>query len=170
MAVLALSACGEGEMATQAKYKPYRAGDLFPNGMTSQSPPVGTVARGETAEVAAQAVRPPMTEALLVRGWERFEIFCAPCHGRDGTGNGLVPQRGFPHPPSYHENRLRAASDRYLVNVITNGYGAMYPYGARVPPADRWAIVAYIRALQLSRDTPVQTLAPGIRRHLEAMP
>jgi mono/diheme cytochrome c family protein len=167
--MLALSACGEGEMSNQQKFKPYRPGTLFPNGMTSQSPPPGTVARGESTPSPASE-RPPMTAVLLARGQERFDIYCAPCHGRDGTGTGLVPQRGFPNPPSYHDDRLRAASDRYIMNVIENGYGAMYPYGARVPPPDRWAIVAYIRALQLSHNTNVHDLDNDARQRLEASP
>jgi mono/diheme cytochrome c family protein len=170
MALLALAACGEGEMSNQPKYKPYRPANLFPNRMSSQSPPDGVVARGEPAAAAASAQRPTMTAALLARGQERFEIYCAPCHGRDGTGNGLIPQRGFPHPPSYHEDRLRAASDRYLVNVIANGYGAMFSYGARVSPPDRWAIVAYIRALQLSRNVPERDVTGAARQDLAAAP
>lgn len=169
LVMLALGACGEGEMSNQQKFKPYRPGALFSNGMTSQSPPPGTVARGESAPSLANE-RPPMTAELLARGQERFDIYCAPCHGRDGNGTGLVPQRGFPNPPSYHQDRLRAASDRYIVNVIENGYGAMYPYGARVPPPDRWAIVAYIRALQLSHNTNERDIDRDARQRLEASP
>lgn len=93
----------------------------------------------------------PMTRALLVRGQQRYDIYCAPCHGRSGDGAGMVVQRGFPAPPSYHTDRLRNAPDSHFYQVISDGYGVMYPYADRIAPPDRWAIVAYIRALQLSQ-------------------
>ncbi len=111
-----------------------------------------------------------MTAALLGRGQERFDIYCAPCHGRDGTGNGLIPQRGYPRPSGYYDERLLKASDRYLMHVIAGGYGAMYPYASRISPADRWAIVAYIRALQLSHNIPVTEIDAAMRGQLEATP
>ncbi len=89
--------------------------------------------------------------ALLQRGRERFDVYCSPCHSVVGDGDGMVVRRGFPAPPSYHIERLRAAPDHHFYDVITHGYGVMYPYGDRVAPDDRWAIVAYIRALQLSQ-------------------
>ena len=95
-----------------------------------------------------------ITMPLLQRGRERFGIYCAPCHGELGDGEGMIAQRGFPHPPSYHIDRLRGAPDRHFYDVMTRGYGVMYPYADRVSPQDRWAIVAYIRALQLSQDAP----------------
>ncbi|MCG6940702.1 MAG: cytochrome c [Thiohalocapsa sp.] len=107
-----------------------------------------------------------VTAATYRRGQERFDIFCAPCHGPTGMGDGMVVQRGFPAPPSYHTDRLRGAPDRHFYQVITQGYGAMYPYGDRVPRQDRWAIVAYIRALQLSRHMPAKLLAAADRRRL----
>ena len=100
----------------------------------------------------------PVTAATYRRGQERFDIFCAPCHGPTGEGDGMVVQRGFPAPPSYHTDRLRGAPDRHFYEVITQGYGAMYPYADRVSRRDRWAIVAYIRALQLSRHAPARLL------------
>jgi mono/diheme cytochrome c family protein len=100
----------------------------------------------------------PVTRQLLLRGEERYNIYCSPCHGRLGDGNGVLPQRGFPHPPSYHIDRLRQAPDGHFYDVITNGFGVMYSYAARVVPEDRWAITAYIRALQLSQDAPLQDL------------
>jgi mono/diheme cytochrome c family protein len=96
----------------------------------------------------------PTTMALLQRGQQRFDIFCAPCHGRSGTGDGMIVRRGFPAPPSYHTERLRNAPDSHFYQVISDGYGVMYPYADRIAPADRWAIVAYIRALQLSQHAP----------------
>ncbi len=100
----------------------------------------------------------PPTAALLQRGRERFDIYCAPCHGRSGYGDGMVVRRGFPAPPSYHTDALRHAPDSHFYQVITHGYGVMYPYAARVSPRDRWAIVAYIRALQLSQHAPRDVL------------
>ena len=96
----------------------------------------------------------PVTAALLQRGQERFDIYCAPCHGRAGNGDGMIARRGFPAPPSYHTDRLRNAPDSHFYQVISDGYGVMYPYADRIAPDDRWAIVAYIRALQLSQHAP----------------
>jgi mono/diheme cytochrome c family protein len=111
---------------------------------------------------------PPITLALLERGQQRFDIFCAPCHSIAGDGDGFIARRGFPHPPSYHSDRLRNASDEHLYAVITDGYGAMYPYARRLAPADRLAVVAYIRALQLSQHAPLSAVPPGERAQLEA--
>ena len=94
---------------------------------------------------------PPLTLALLQRGQQRFHIYCTPCHSELGDGNGMVVQRGFPHPPSYHIDRLRQAPTQHFYDVITEGHGAMYSFAGRVAPDDRWAIAAYIRALQLSQ-------------------
>ncbi len=107
---------------------------------------------------AADAMPYPITMALLRRGRERFDIYCAPCHSPVGDGDGMVARRGFPHPPSYHSDRLRSAPDRHFYDVMTNGYGVMRSYADRVPPEDRWAIVAYIRALQLSQYARVEDL------------
>jgi mono/diheme cytochrome c family protein len=109
-----------------------------------------------------------VTAAILRRGEERFDIYCAPCHGPAGYGNGMVVQRGFPAPPSYHTERLRTASHRHFYDVITQGYGAMYPYADRVLQNDRWAVVAYIRALQLSRHAPAELFSAADLRRLEA--
>jgi mono/diheme cytochrome c family protein len=100
----------------------------------------------------------PITPQLLHRGQQRFDIYCAPCHSRAGDGDGMIARRGFPHPPSYHTDALRNAPDSHFYDVITNGYGAMFPYADRVAPQDRWAIVAYIRALQLSQHAPASEL------------
>jgi mono/diheme cytochrome c family protein len=97
---------------------------------------------------------PPLTLALIQRGQQRFRIDCAPCHSELGDGRGMVVQRGFPAPPSYHIDRLRQAPTQHFYDVITQGYGAMYSFAGRVAPADRWAIAAYIRALQLSQHPP----------------
>ena len=101
---------------------------------------------------SAKAIPYPVTMPLLERGQQRFAIYCEPCHSPLGDGDGMIARRGFPHPPSYHIARLRAAPDRHFYDVMTNGYGVMYSYADRVTPEDRWAIVAYIRALQRSQD------------------
>jgi mono/diheme cytochrome c family protein len=126
-------------------------------------PPLGSVAHDE----ALEPPRLPLTAALLARGKERFEIHCAPCHGESGDGHGMIVDRGMIAPPSYDEARLRSAPDSYFLDVIAHGYGAMFPYEARVAPADRAAIVAYIRALQLSQHAPVSRLTQDERRKLE---
>lgn len=104
---------------------------------------------------------PPLTLELLERGQERYRIYCTPCHSELGDGRGMVVERGFPQPPSYHIERLRGAPPQYLFDVITNGHGAMYSFAERVQPADRWAIAAYIKALERSQNTPVSKLSPG---------
>lgn len=149
--VLALTACNQNlTMSDQSKGDEWERSGLFRNGRVVQAPPPGSVAR-EDLPPAATDQAPPMSLALVARGRERFNIFCSVCHGYAGDGDGMVVQRGFPHPPSFHDPRLIAAPDRHFIDVITNGYGAMYSYSDRVPPADRWAITAYIRALQKSR-------------------
>ena len=169
LVALALLAAGCGEnMSEQPKVKPFRGSPLFADGSGVRAEPEGTIARGDLDRAAALQTRPPLTPALLARGRERFGIFCAPCHGPLGDGDGMIVERGMPHPPSYHEQRLKEAPDRHFIDVMTNGYGAMYSYAARVPPSDRWAILAYIRALQLSQDVPLASLSPEIRREAEA--
>jgi mono/diheme cytochrome c family protein len=117
-------------------------------------------AERRVAAESAQSYPRPVTMALLERGRERFEIYCVPCHSPLGDGDGMIARRGFPQPPSYHIERLRDAPDRHFYDVITQGYGIMYAYGDRVGPEDRWAIVAYIRALQRSQDVRVAAGAP----------
>jgi mono/diheme cytochrome c family protein len=110
----------------------------------------------------------PVTMDVVTRGQERFNIYCAPCHGRSGQGDGMVVQRGFRAPPSYHQERLRNAPVGYFFDVMTNGFGAMQDYSAQVPPTDRWAIAAYIRALQLSRQATVDDVPADRRGELDA--
>lgn len=131
----------------------------------AQTAPSGTIAQGDLARDEALATAPEVTPALLERGREQYGVFCTPCHGIAGDGDGMIVAHGFPKPPSYHEPRLRAAPARHFVDVITRGYGVMYPYAARVEPRDRWAIAAYIRALQLSRRVDVAQ-APEAREKL----
>jgi len=111
---------------------------------------------------------PPLTAELLARGRDRFDVFCAPCHSVAGDGDGFIVRRGFPHPPSYHLDRLRTASDAHLYAVIRDGYGAMYPYARRLVPSDRLAVVAYIRALQLSQHAGLDAVPADVRARLEA--
>ena len=110
----------------------------------------------------------PITRQVLERGRERFDIYCSPCHGRTGEGNGMIVQRGFPAPPSYHIDRLRKAPVGHFFDVITQGYGVMYSYAQRVEPDDRWAIAAYVRALQLSRNATLANVPPQDRAKLGA--
>lgn len=164
---LALAACDQ--MAVQPRYDAYGEASLFKDGKVLQAPPDGVVSQDDPAQQAALDTPPPMTAALLARGRERYGVFCAVCHDAAGYGDGVVPARGFPHPPSLHEAGLRATPASHLVAVIGQGYGVMYGYGDRVPPADRWAIAAYIRALQLSQAAPVSALSPQDRESLEAV-
>lgn len=147
--LIGLAGCNQN-MVQQPRYDDFEMATLFRDGKVMQAPPDGTVARDQPQQLAA-AQRPPMTLALVQRGQERYGIYCSMCHGLRGDGDGVVPSRGFPPPPSYHSPRLRAAPDAHFVDVITHGYGVMYSYADRVAPADRWAITAYIRALQQAR-------------------
>jgi mono/diheme cytochrome c family protein len=168
-------------MYDQPRDKTYSANPMFSDDASSRMPPAGTVghSRGDLAgsssglrgadlvERDARAGQAsgqpyPITEELLVRGRERYSIYCLPCHSPAGDGDGRIVRRGFPAPPSYHIDRLRHAPDRHIYDVISNGYGVMASYGARVDPSDRWAIVAYIRALQLSQHAQVADLPPTI--------
>ena len=159
---------GCDQMATQPHESVYGRSPLFANGMSMQDPPQGTVARGDLEAEDLLDTRPPLTTALIERGRERYAIDCAVCHDAAGYGDGVVPSRGYPHPPSFHSPRLRAASTSHFVDVMTNGYGVMYAYRDRVAPADRWAIAAYIRALQLSQAAPAGKLRPAEQARLRA--
>jgi mono/diheme cytochrome c family protein len=148
LAAIAVAVVACDNMANQPKRLPYE----IPTAKTAEphwpaSPPAGIVARDDEREPVPA---PPLTLALLQRGHERFDIVCAPCHGRAGDGRGILVERGFPAPPAFDRDRLRAAPVQHFYDVITNGYGAMFPYADRVIPRDRWAIAAYIRALQAS--------------------
>jgi mono/diheme cytochrome c family protein len=131
----------------------------------ARTPPADTIARGQSPGTSLNTGKMPMpiTQALLARGRERYNIYCSPCHDFTGRGNGMIVQRGFLPPPSYHTDRLRDAPDSHFFDVISKGYGAMYSYGDRISASDRWAIVAYIRALQLSQNLPLQTATQLLR-------
>ncbi|HVX04263.1 MAG TPA: c-type cytochrome [Rhodanobacteraceae bacterium] len=127
------------------------------------------LARAGAAAVPGYANPLPITPQLLARGRQRFDIYCAPCHSRAGDGDGMIAERGFPHPPSYHTAALRNAPDSHFYKVITDGYGVMYPYADRISPHDRWAIVAYIRALQLSQHASKSDLSEADLAKLRAV-
>ena len=154
--LLALAACHQNlTMSDQRKLDEYERSSVFRNGKVLQSPAPGSVSRDQDlGNVLAE--KPPMSLALVQRGRERFEIFCSECHGHSGEADGMVVKRGFPKPPNFHEQRLVNAPDEHFVDVITHGYGVMYSYADRVPPADRWAIAAYIRALQRTKPPVVE--------------
>jgi mono/diheme cytochrome c family protein len=164
LAAMSLAAC-EQNMDVQPKYSEYAKAPAF-RGSVLRNLPAGAVARDDPAREQAATRKPAVTAALLDRGHERFGIFCQPCHGAGGDGNGIIVQRGLSRPTSYHDERLRAADDQHFFDVITNGYGAMYSYASRVPRQDRWAIVAYIRALQLSRHASIDDVPQDARAQL----
>ncbi len=157
------------------------ASTFFADGRSARPSIPDTVARGalpadprfETGKVDGKPVDTlplPRTKELLLRGRERFEIFCSPCHDRAGTGAGMVVRRGLRSPPSFHTDRLRNAPIGHFFDVMTHGFGAMQGYAAQIPTRDRWAIAAYIRALQLSQYAPIDRLPQAIRARLAAIP
>lgn len=144
-----LAGCDLG-MNRQAKYKTQSPAPLFRDDTSAQAAPEGALSQNAPAEAAAELNPPAVTPALLARGREQHDIFCRPCHNIDGQGAGMIVLRGFPRPAPYTDPRLLASPASHLYDVIKNGYGTMYPYAERIPPEDRWAIVAYVRALQLA--------------------
>ena len=176
-AVFSVAAAGcqiQQDMAHQPKNKPLSPSAFFDDGRSERPALENTVARGSIADddlfvpKDSNAFPLPLTPQLLNRGRERYRIFCTPCHGVQGDGNGMVAMRGMKHPPTYHQQRLREVPNGYVYDVITNGFGAMLGYSAQIPPSDRWAIIAYVRALQLSRNAPVSELPPALRDKLNA--
>ncbi len=167
------------DMWNGSRLRPYEGFYFFPNNSEAQVPPSGTVARGAnrtneplyygtqngnlvTYNPLVQDAKSPQEKlSVLQRGQERYQIYCQPCHGLGGYGDGLIVKRGMAAPPSYHLPRLINAADGHIYDVIANGYGSMYSYGSRVPTKDRWAIVAYIRALQLSQRAPGSAVPAG---------
>src|SRR5688500_296668 len=163
------------------RYEPLEQSAFFADGRSSRVLLANTVARGQlreddhlyTGKVGGQLATEfpmPVTDETMARGQERFNVFCSPCHGRTGEGNGMIVQRGFRQPPSYHEDRLLAAPPGYLFDVMTNGFGAMQDYAAQVPVTDRWAIAAYIRALQFSRRATMDDVPAAQRAGMDAAP
>jgi mono/diheme cytochrome c family protein len=183
-------------MVIQPKYKPLQPSTFFADGRSSRPVEPGTVARGQLnvrpefdeGEVKGKLVSyiplkgfdpneqldaaeaREARRAALVRGRERFNIYCSPCHGQTGEGDGMIVQRGFSKPPSFHEPRLREAPPGHFYRAITRGFGAMFSYASRVAPADRWAITAYIRALQLSQNARPEDADTGTDRRAELSP
>ena len=169
--LLLLTGCRQ-DMHDQPRFKPLLQSDFFADLRSARLPVQGTVARGQLHEDSyfysgklgnnpGDYMPFPVTEQVLARGQQRFNIYCAPCHSRLGDGNGMIPQRGFRHPPSYHDERLRKAPLGYFFDVMTNGFGAMSDYASQIPVRDRWSIVAYIRALQLSQGATLADVPAG---------
>jgi mono/diheme cytochrome c family protein len=170
--VLLLSTGCRQDMHDQPRFKPLAKSDFYADLRSARPPVEGTVARGQLHEDAyfytgrvgtspGDYMPFPVTADVLARGRERFNIYCSPCHSRLGDGKGMIPQRGFRAPPSYHTERLRNAPLGYFFDVMTSGFGAMPEYASQIPPRDRWAIVAYIRALQLSQNATVADIPEG---------
>jgi mono/diheme cytochrome c family protein len=169
---LLLASCRQ-DMHDQPRFKPLAESDFYADLRSARTPVEGTVARGQLHEdtyfyTGKVGNNPgdfmpfPVTEKVLARGRDRFNIFCAPCHSRLGDGNGFVPSRGFPRkPPSYHSERLRKAPLGYFFDVMSNGFGIMPDYASQIPPRDRWCIIAYIRALQLSQSATMADVPQG---------
>jgi hypothetical protein len=172
-----LSACRQ-DMHDQPRMYPLRPSPVFADGRSARPLVQGVVARGNLREDRAfysgkgPDNRPvdgypfAITEQVLTRGQERFNIYCSPCHDRLGTGNGMIVQRGFRRPPSFHIDRLRQQPPGYIVDTITNGFGAMPDYAAQVQPHDRWAVAAYVKTLQYSQNAPVSDFTPEMRQKL----
>jgi len=176
MVVVLLAGC-RLDMHIQPKYLPYEPTTFFSDGRSERQPVPGTVARGQLRVdellysgtengVESNRFPFPITRADLERGRERFNVYCTPCHDYTGSGHGMIVQRGFPQPPSYHIQRLREAPVGHFYAVMTNGFGAMYSYAARIEPADRWRIAAYIRVLQLSENAKIDDVPQGDRAKL----
>jgi mono/diheme cytochrome c family protein len=171
LGLLVLFGCRQ-DMHDQPRFKPLAMSDFYSDLRSARPPVEGTVARGQLHEdeyfYSGKMGTSPgdympfaVTQEVLARGRERFNIYCSPCHSRLGDGNGMIPQRGFRTPPSYHTERLRKASLGYFFDVMTNGFGAMPDYASQIPPRDRWCIVAYIRALQLSQNATMANVQAG---------
>ena len=167
------------DMHDQPKYESLEASTFFPDGRASRPLVPGTVARGQLREDThlyegkiagkpAETFPFPIDLKTLQRGQQRYNIYCTPCHDGVGSGNGMVVRRGFRAPPSYHIERLRQVPPGYLYDVITNGFGAMQDYAAQIPVRDRWAIVAYVRALQLSQHATLNDVPETERQNLRS--
>lgn len=180
-AILLVCAGCRLDMHVQPRYNPYDPSNFFNDGQSARVPVAGTVPRGDltlgpdellySGKVDGQPATAfpfPITKEIMDRGRERFNIYCTPCHGLSGDGDGMIVQRGVRRPPSFHEDRLRTAPVGHFFEVITDGFGVMYPYGYRVPPRDRWAIISYIRALQFSRQVSINDVPEAERQKLQS--
>jgi len=181
LAALALApvGCKREDMHNQPRHEWQEASEFFANGMAARPQVEGTMATAQLLSTSpllttrapggayADAYPFEITRGALERGRQRFDIYCSMCHGATGYGDGMIVQRGFVRPPSFHIDRLRAAPPGYFVEVITHGFGAMYSYNDRVVPEDRWKIAAYVKTLQMSQATDLATLSPEDRRRVE---
>ena len=179
VAVAGLAAAGcRQDMHDAPRYDPLEASTFFADGQASRRPVPNTVARGQLREDRhlyegvvggrpAETFPMPVTEQVMARGRERYTVFCTPCHGPTGEGTGMIVQRGFRQPPSYHEERLREAPVGYFFDVMTHGFGAMQDYASQLTVEDRWAVAAYIRALQFSQGASPEDVPPDRLAELE---
>jgi mono/diheme cytochrome c family protein len=166
-----MTACHR-DMVVQPYKKPLETSPFFTDGSASRPIEPHTVSREETAAPPMTGFQDatnlmadipiPITPQLMAHGRDEFNINCSVCHGTDGYGQGMIVKRGFPAPPSFHTDRLRSAPAGHFFDVITHGYGVMYPFASRISPNDRWAITAYIRALQVSQKIPTNALPPDL--------
>jgi mono/diheme cytochrome c family protein len=179
-ALVSLASGCRTEMYDQPRYETFELSTIFPDKLSARPLIAGTVPRnwanedehlytGRIDGKLAETFPMEVTEAVLERGRERFLIYCTPCHGQLGDGDGIVVRRGFTKPPTYHDDRLRNMAIGHFFDVQTRGFGAMYNYAARVKPEDRWAIAAYIRVLQLSQNAKRAELSPEDLQQLEAV-
>ena len=175
--VLLGTACRQ-DMHDQPRYEAFERSESFADQRSARLPIAGTVARGQlrddglletgkTGEDFAEVFPFPVTLDVVTRGRERYEIYCAPCHGSSGRGNGMIVSRGYRRPPSFHIDRLRNERPGYVYDVITRGFGAMPEYAAQIGAHDRWAVVAYVRALQLSQNATLGDVPLGRRAELQ---
>ena len=178
LCLILITGCRQ-DMHDQPRYEPFEASAFFVDGRSVRPLVSGTVARGQlrtdthfsTGMVESKAVDTlpfPVTRPLLDRGQERYTIFCVPCHDSLGNGQGIIVQRGFRQPPSFHLERLREAPIGHFFDIMTSGFGAMADYATQIPPQDRWAITAYIRALQLSQHATLTDVPAEVRQRLES--
>ena len=177
-AALLLAGCRQ-DMHDQPKFKPYAKSDFYADQRSARPLVEGTVARGhlneDTLLVTGKVDGKPaavfpfaITKDVMDRGHERFDIYCSPCHSRTGMGDGMIVRRGYRKPPTFHQDRLRQVPPGYIFDVITNGFGAMPDYAAQIPVPDRWAIVAYVRALQRSQQATLSDVPAADRARLDA--
>lgn len=179
LAPLCAGGCKREDMHNQAKHEWMEEDEFFADGKSARPKVEGTVARDQLlADSPLLLTRNPnggyadaypmeITRGALERGKQRYEIYCSVCHGSTGYGDGMIVKRGFVRPPSFHIDRLRGAAPGYFVEVITNGFGAMYSYNDRVAPEDRWKIAAYVKTLQLSQNVELASLSPEDRKRVE---
>jgi mono/diheme cytochrome c family protein len=167
------------DMHDQPKFKPYAKSDFFADQRSARPLVEGTIARGHLRDDAVlytgkadgkpvEAFPFAVTAEVMARGRERFDIFCSPCHGRTGAGDGMIVRRGYRKPPTFHQDRLRQSAPGYTFDVITSGFGAMPDYAQQIPVRDRWAIVAYVKALQRSQHAAASALPAEARAALDA--